>query len=223
MRKFVSTLSLSILAGLLIGLGGFVNLYCNLKFNQPIAGAIFFTMGLIFVCFLGCNLFTGKAGYVFENKLSYTLDVLIMILGNFIGASIIGLIFMYVNDLDKTLLSNFINNKIATNTSTLSYGILFFKSVLAGVFVFFAVEAFKKFTSPVAKIIGVILSIGTMVLIGAEHSVANCFYFVASSPLVSASNAIFVLPSLLVSIIGNVIGSLFIWFLFFISRKIVLK
>ena len=223
MRKFVSTLSLSILAGLLIGLGGFVNLYCNLKFNQPIAGAIFFTMGLIFVCFLGCNLFTGKAGYVFENKLSYTLDVLIMILGNFIGASIIGLIFMYVNDLDKTLLSNFINNKIATNTSTLSYGILFFKSVLAGFFVFFAVEAFKKFTSPVAKIIGVILSIGTMVLIGAEHSVANCFYFVASSPLVSASNAIFVLPSLLVSIIGNVIGSLFIWFLFFISRKIVLK
>ena len=77
MRKVLSCLPLSVLAGFLIGLGGFTNLFCVIKYNNPVAGAIFFCAGLTFVCFLSCNLFTGKVGYIFENK----LDNLIIIRG----------------------------------------------------------------------------------------------------------------------------------------------
>lgn len=223
MKKIISNLSLSFLAGFLIGLGGFVNLYCTLKFNNPIAGACFFATGLIFVCFLGCNLFTGKVGYIFENKLSYSLDVLIMIVGNMIGAMVIGLIFAYTNNIDSEVLTNFIKNKIASLDTGYSEGVLFLKAILAGICVFFAVEAFKKFTSPVAKIVGIILSIGTMVLIGGEHSVANCFYFFASIKNIPLNLGLNVFTSLILSIIGNIFGSLFIWALFYLGNKLVKK
>lgn len=223
MRKILSSLSLSVLAGFLIGLGGFTNLFCVIKYNNPVAGAIFFCTGLTFVCFLSCNLFTGKVGYIFENKLDYSLNVILMIIGNMIGATIIGLIFMYTNTLDKEALTNFINGKIVTNTSSYNGWMLFLKAILAGICVFLAVEAYKKFTSPVSKIIGIVFAIGTMVLIGGEHSVANCFYFIALMKFVPLGVGGFVFSSLLISIVGNIVGSLIFWGLFAFSSKILKK
>ena len=223
MRKVLSCLSLSVLAGFLIGLGGFTNLFCVIKYNNPVAGAIFFCAGLTFVCFLSCNLFTGKVGYIFENKLDYSLNILLMIVGNMIGATLIGLIFMYTNTFDGEALANFINAKIVTNTSSYNGWMLFLRSILAGICVFLAVEAFKKFNSPVSKIIGIVFAIGTMVLIGAEHSVANCFYFIALMKYVPRGVGGYVFSSLLISILGNIAGSLIFWGLFAFSSKILKK
>ena len=54
----------SIAASLLIGLGNFA----LLKLGNPI-GPVIFAFGLLGVCWLGLNLFTGKCGFLFEKKI----------------------------------------------------------------------------------------------------------------------------------------------------------
>ena len=70
-----------ILAGLLISVGGTVYLSCE----SPVVGSIFFTIGLFVICEFGFNLFTGKCGYLTENKPSYLLFLLEVWVGNLIG------------------------------------------------------------------------------------------------------------------------------------------
>ena len=54
----------SIAASLLISLGN----YALLKLGNPI-GPVIFAFGLLGVCYLGLNLFTGKCGFLFEKTL----------------------------------------------------------------------------------------------------------------------------------------------------------
>ena len=78
----------SILASLLIGFGVTV----LLTLGKPL-GAIFFSFGLLSVCCLQANLFTGKAGYYWRNnkiELSKILFINLIsgyIIGRFIGFS----------------------------------------------------------------------------------------------------------------------------------------
>ena len=51
-------------AALMIALGDYV----LLKMGNPL-GPILFALGLLGVCFLELNLFTGKCGFLFESKL----------------------------------------------------------------------------------------------------------------------------------------------------------
>jgi len=76
----------SILAGIMIAIGGTI----FLSLDNKIIGSIFFAIGLFMICTRGLNLFTGKIGYIFENNLKYTLEVIITLIGNFIGT------FMYL-------------------------------------------------------------------------------------------------------------------------------
>ena len=71
----------SILAGIMIAIGGTI----FLSLDNKIIGSIFFSIGLFMICTRGLNLFTGKIGYIFENNLKYTLEVIITLIGNFIG------------------------------------------------------------------------------------------------------------------------------------------
>lgn len=223
MRKLLSNSLLSVLAGFLIGLGGYVNLICNLKLNSVIGGAIFFATGLIFICFLGLNLYTGKVGYVFENNIDYSIDVFVMAIGNFIGAALMGSIFMVTNPFTDAEISYYISQKIVTNNSSYTWFMLLLKGVLAGICVFLAVEGFKKFEHSVAKIIGVALPIAIMVIIGGEHSVANVFYFVGCARGINQTYRLFVFSSLLLSILGNILGAWFIWLLLTLGKKIAKK
>jgi xanthosine utilization system XapX-like protein len=54
----------SIAASLLIGLGN----YALLKLGNPI-GPVIFALGLLGVCYMGLNLFTGKCGFIFQDKI----------------------------------------------------------------------------------------------------------------------------------------------------------
>ena len=56
-------------------------------------GAILFSVGLFVVFTFGLDLYTGKVGYMFNDKpWTYGIDLLLMLVGNFIGALFIGLI-----------------------------------------------------------------------------------------------------------------------------------
>ena len=81
MKKYLDYLIKSIFAGIMIGIAGTV----YLRVDNNIVGALLFSIGLLVICMYGMNLYTGKIGYILINKLNYIYELLITILGNFIG------------------------------------------------------------------------------------------------------------------------------------------
>ena len=86
MKQRIASFLYSILAGVSISIGGIV----FLSLDNKVTGAIFFSLGLFTVCTFGFNLFTGKVGYIFENKPSYLLFLLQVWVGNLLGSLIMG-------------------------------------------------------------------------------------------------------------------------------------
>ena len=62
MKKYIELMNKSIAASLLIALGNFA----LLKLGNPL-GPFLFALGLLGVCYMSLNLFTGKCGFLFEN------------------------------------------------------------------------------------------------------------------------------------------------------------
>ena len=84
MKKTLGVFLKAILAGFCIGLGGVVFLGL-MPTNKPL-GAFLFAIGLFTICTHGFNLFTGKACYILENKPSYLGTLVVIWIGNLIGA-----------------------------------------------------------------------------------------------------------------------------------------
>lgn len=206
-KEILKTFRLGILAGLLIGIGGAINLQLS-SIGHPILGGVFFSLGLMCVCIFGANLFTGKVGYVLANDRKYLLDIFIMMLGNIVGALIVG----YIAALIIPDWSVALEAKLLYGEGSAWYSCLL-RAVGAGVFVYIAVECFKRIENYPAKLVMIMLSIATMVLLGCNHSIANVFYF-AYAHLRNANydfwNAAL---SLLVAIIGNAVGSIMLYLL----------
>ena len=74
-------------ASLLIGLGDFV----LLKIGEPI-GPFLFAFGLLGVCVLGLNLFTGKCGFLVEDRMKIS-DLVIILVTNLVFGYAIGVMF----------------------------------------------------------------------------------------------------------------------------------
>ena len=86
MKKFLRLFIPSILAGISIALGG----YCFLSVENKLIGSILFSVGLFLVCTRGYNLYTGKVCYCKTKE--NIKDLLLIILGNFIGTNIVALL-----------------------------------------------------------------------------------------------------------------------------------
>ena len=78
-------------ASLLIGLGN----YALLKLGEPI-GPIIFALGLLGVCYMGLNLFTGKCGFLFQDKIKFS-DLMIILAVNLVAGYLIGLLYSTVD------------------------------------------------------------------------------------------------------------------------------
>ena len=76
----------AVLAGAAIAIGGVAFLSCESK----VAGAFFFCVGLFTMCTFGLNLFTGKVCYLFDHSPSYLGFLLLVWVGNLIGAALVG-------------------------------------------------------------------------------------------------------------------------------------
>ena len=79
LRRYANLARLSIGASLLIGLGDYV----LLKIGEPL-GPFLFAFGLLGVCILGLNLFTGKCGFWVEDGIS-VVDLLIILVLNLVA------------------------------------------------------------------------------------------------------------------------------------------
>lgn len=176
----------SIGAAFLISLGN----YALLKLGSPI-GPVIFAFGLLGVCYLGQNLFTGKCGFIIEDKIP-VLDLLLILVVNLIAGYLFGLLYSFS---DSELIKVAVD-KVATWSFSLSFLI---KSFLCGVIMYIAVKMYREGTP-----LGIIFGIPLFIFCGFQHCIANII------TLGVARNFDW---SIILAIFGNYVGSLFFWYI----------
>ena len=186
MSKKIELINKSIGAALLIGLGN----YALLKLGEPI-GPVIFALGLLGVCYMGLNLFTGKCGFLFQDKIKIT-DLLIILVVNLIAGYLIGLMFSVC---DTVVFDNAVK-KVSTWEISMPF---FIKSILCGIIMYIAVYMYKKGTP-----LGIIFGIPLFIFCGFQHCIAN---------IITLGVAQTFDLSIFICIIGNFVGSLIMWYL----------
>ena len=199
MKKTLGVFLKAILAGFCIGLGGVVFLGL-MPTNKPL-GAFLFAIGLFTICTHGFNLFTGKACYILENKPSYLGTLVVIWVGNIIGA------FCMAALMHCTRVSGAYTEAAQTLVAAKngdSLGSLFVLGMLCNVLIYIAVDGYKSNPHEIGKYIALIFGVAVFILAGTEHSVADMFYYAAAGDLFTG-NAIL---RLVIISLGNVVGGL---------------
>ena len=218
--KYLKVLLFGIFAGLAIGLGSFVFTLVKSYFNTvwgSILASSLFSSGLILVCVLGLQLYTGKIGVVFDdrNKLvENAINLPIMLVGNAIGAFSLGIlchfIFMNVPEINNCIIA--ISEGKTASTS------VFLQGVFCGALVYIAVYFYKNLQNWGMKIIGIITAVTLFVYCGFQHCIANMFYFG-----MAFNWNINMLWNLLIVILTNSIGALLVRCIVHLSAIIATK
>ena len=160
----------SFLAGIMIAIGGTV----FLSIENKVIGASLFSIGLFGVLIYNLNLYTGKIGYLITNfNLKYIKELIITLIGNFIGACSVGFILRYTRIYDNIYEKALSLANIKLNDNILS---IFILSIFCGLLMYYAVNGFKKQTD-FGKYLVVYLGVAVFILCGFEHCIANMYYF----------------------------------------------
>lgn len=175
---------LSVGASFLIGLGD----YALLKLGEPI-GPVLFSFGLLGVCVLGLNLFTGKCGFWFEDKIALWKLVVILVV-NLIAGYAFGVLFSLM---DQSLIPA-AEAKVAA--WEFSWG-FFLKSVMCGTIMYLAVELFRRGTK-----LGILIGVPLFIFCGFQHSIAN---------VITMGVATGFSWTILLCALGNFIGAIAAW------------
>lgn len=218
-EKSTDILIKGILAGIAISFGGFLCLRLNTLSGNTILGSFLFSFGLILICNFNFNLYTGKICYLFDDinyhssskivikkifgrVITYTIILLGNLIGTLIFANLLKLV-MVDNSINNTLMET-LKKSVDTKINYKWFemiGLSFF----CGMLVYIAVEGFKKIDNQFGKYVVLMLAIGGFIVMGFEHSIANMFYY-----FLSGNYSLMALLSLLLCVIGNSIGGLFI-------------
>ena len=205
--KYLKVLLFGIFAGLAIGLGSLaftvVSAYMKSTGGLIFASALF-SVGLILVCVLGLQLYTGKIGVVFDdrdNLAENAINLPIMLVGNAIGAFALGIlchfIFMNVPVVDNRIAAIALAKTDSTD--------VFLQGIFCGALVYIAVYLFKNLQNWGMKIIGIVTAVTLFVYCGFQHCIANMFYFGMAFEF-----DLPVLFNLLVVILTNSVGALLV-------------
>lgn len=171
----------SILSGVLIGLGVVINIVSENKY----VGSMLFSFALLTIIYNKLPLYTGKIGFIRENKIT---QLLIMLVFNFVGSVIPVLMVIYCRDGFYTAVQTAAQAKFAHN-----YLELFFLGALCGVLMFIAVYSKQTVIT--------VFCIMIFILSGYEHCVADFPIFVFN---ISAETTI----KFICIILGNSVGSI---------------
>ena len=192
-QKQIKVLLLAVLAGVTIGIGGCV----YLSMDNKVIGALLFTVGLYAICVHGLKLYTGKIGYLVNERLPYCFELAVIWIGNFLGT------FLAATAMRETRISE-ISQKAAQLCQTkLDDGIssLFLLGIFCGLLMFIAVDGYRAVNNPIILFMGV----AVFILCGFEHCIADMFYF-SIAGLWSVKAVLLVI----VITIGNSIGGMLI-------------
>ena len=206
--KYLDNFLLGILAGAAIGLGGFLNLLLVSTGIEALRylGGFVFAIGLFTVCFFGLHLYTGKVGYVMENKKSYALSLLIMYIGNVVGAVGFGYLMHLTGVIQETATSVALNKIVYDGEVGSSPLKILLYSFFCCIMVFLAVDIYKKSKSWFIKVGGLVVCVALFVITGMEHCVANMFYFAFAD--VYSSHFLYAFLALLIATAGNSLGAI---------------
>ena len=185
----------AVLAGVMISIGGTIFLTCESK----LLGAFLFSIGLYAICAFGLNLYTGKIGYVIDNKPKYLIELGITLIGNLVGTVGCGYLLFLTRQGEKIRTVAKAISEIKLNDNLLS---IFILSIFCGIIMYLAVDLFKRLTD-FGKYMGIFMGITVFILAGFEHCVANMYYFSAAN-MWDWKTILYVL----VMIAGNSVGSI---------------
>ncbi len=178
-------------AGVCIALGGSV----FLAVDNRLAGAVLFSVALLCICMKGYALFTGKVGFLPEDRSKPALQLLLAgLLGNLIGTFLCGFFLR----LGLPALGEAARTICAAKLAQAPAAALI-RGVFCGILMYLAVSIWKERQTP----LGILFCIPVFILSGFEHSIADMFYF-AVSGIVSLKAFVF----LWLVIIGNALGAM---------------
>ena len=167
----------SVLASILIGFGVTV----LLSLGNPL-GPIFFAFGLMGVCYLQADLYTGKAGYYWKNKKTELATILFF---NLAAGYVFGLLINY----SLPQLIPAAQNLISSWDFSLAY---FIRSVFCGMIMYICVDLYKKGTN-----FGIFYGVPLFIFCGFQHCIANAIYLGMAHTFSSV---------LFLCILGNFVG-----------------
>ncbi len=171
-------------AAILIGLGDFA----LLKLGNPI-GPVIFAFGLLGVCYLGQNLFTGKCGFLIEDKIK-PLNLLVILLVNLLAGYLVGMLFAATDGA--------VREAAVAKVAGWEFSVPFLlKSVFCGVIMYLAVAMYRKGTP-----LGIIFGIPLFIFCGFQHCIAN---------IITMGAALSFSWTIVLAVIGNFVGSLVMW------------
>ncbi len=187
LKKYRELIAKSVGAAVLIALGD----YALLKLGNPI-GPVIFAFGLLGVCYMGQNLFTGKCGFLVDDEIRI-LDLFLILVVNLVAGYLVGVMFSAIGD-PEVLASA--SSKVAGWEISFPF---FVKSVMCGVIMYIAVLLYRKGTP-----LGIIFGIPLFIFCGFQHCIAN---------VITMGVATTFDFSLLICILGNFLGSIIMWML----------
>ena len=191
----------SILAGALIALGGYV----NLRVGAPI-GPILFSLALVSIVIFELNLFTGKAGRIYDGSLSLR-KLTEIYCGNLFGVFICAL-GLYSLVPDSSIVCTKAAAIIEARESFSFAGNLAFGAI-CGLLMYIAVFGYQK----TKNIWIVMFPVIFFVMGGFHHSIADMFYY-----LMGEENIMDLIPIIPTSL-GNLIGAGIIPLAGYLDRK----
>lgn len=197
MKNIINILVRAFLTGIAIGIGGAVFLSCESK----VVGAFLFGTGLFAILTFGFYLYTGKVGYIVENKPEYIGEVALIWLGNLIGT------FVSARLLLLTRVAGIASKaasmcEVKMNDNLVS---LFVLAIFCGMLMFIAADGYKKISHETGKCLAIFLPVMAFILSGFEHCIANMFYFSLADAWTVKS-----FGYLLVMTLGNAAGGMLI-------------
>lgn len=213
--KFIAR---SVMAGVYLGFAIIIS-YClgslfysyGMKLGASLAPALTFGVGLVAICLLGGELFTGNCLFisipVFCKKLKIK-DALNFGLVNFITNSI-GVIFICLFFVNTNVFNDFLHpylENLTMNKLSVDLVHVFLRAILCNWIVCIAGYSNYKINGDFGNIFLIFFFVFMFVLPGFEHSVANVGIFSISQLAMGAANIVDVFIHTLICVVGNVIG-----------------
>lgn len=195
--NYSKTLLTAVLAGFCIGLGGMI----YLSIDDKVVGSALFSVGLFVVLTMKLSLFTGKICYVLDgDKINNIINVIITWLGNFAGSLILALIIRNTRTGAGISERALALCQVKIDDSYLS---LFLLGFLCNIFIFIAVDEFRKNEHITGKYVAIFLGVMGFIIAGTEHCVADMFYF-----NVAQVYSVQMIVRLLIITAGNTLGGI---------------
>lgn len=178
----------AITSGIVIGLGGL----CYLSVEDKTVGAFLFFIGLLSVLIFKLDLYTGWVCRL--NKYEKPLSMAGVLIGNFAGAFIIGVMCRFKQAAAAQAWA------VCVTKLDKEWAEWFVMSLFCGAFIAIAVYGWEKMNSYLI----VVLAVMGFILSGSEHVIADIYYFTTAGIVFEQD----VLTKLFQCAVGNLFGGL---------------